>query len=129
MKTSLGMFAAVIAVCCALVVGSVAQARAAAGDTCTTQGALALALCDVLGIEVTAAQAAADALAALGVKPSLGWDVDACLTEEASFQISRSYAALDRDLGGFDRAMGMILRIPDQQYPTKGGPAVSPSNP
>lgn len=123
MKASLGMCAAVFAVCCALMAGTVSQVRAAEGDKCTTQGALALALADVLGIKVTEAQAAADALAAMGVGPVLGWDVEACLTDAVSVEISKSFAALNRDMGGFERALGMI-----NPGATKGGP-VSPHQP
>ena len=121
MKAKLGVIAAVLAFCCALIVGPASQVRA---EECTTQGALALALADVLGIKVTTAQAAADALAHLGVGPKLGWNVEACLTDAVALEISQSFAALDRGAGGFERAMGMIGRNADQAYPT-----VSPFKP
>lgn len=122
MKTKLGVVAAILAFCCALLVGPVSQARAE--DPCTTQGALALALADVLGIKATSAQAAADALALLGVKPVSEWNVEACLTEAVQIEISQSFAALNREAGGFERALGMIRRVPDQVYPD-----VSPAKP
>ena len=121
MKTKLGVIAAVLAFCCALLVGPVSQARA---EECTTQGALALSLADVLGIKVTSAQAAADALASLGIGPSSGWNVEACLTDAVSQEISKTYALLNREAGGFERALGMIHHVPDQGYPT-----VSPAKP
>jgi hypothetical protein len=122
MKTKLCVIAAVLAFCCALVVGSATRARAE--EPCTTQGALALALADVLGIKVTTAQEAADALAALGVKPLLGWDVEACLSDAVSLEISQTFASLNRDAGAFERAMGMIAPRTDRVYPP-----VSPSRP
>lgn len=121
MKTKLGAITAVLAFCCALLVGPAAQARA---EECTTQGALALALADVLGITATSAQAAADALAQLGVGPVAGWDVEACLTDAVSLEISQSFAAIKREAGGFERALGMVRRVPDQVYPV-----VSPAKP
>lgn len=123
MKTKLGVVAAVLAFCCVLLAGPVTQARA---EGCTTQGALALSLADVLGIKATSAQAAADALAALGVAPVSGWDVDACLTDAVSLEISQSYAALNREVGGFERAQSMIKGAPDQGYPVS---PISPAKP
>jgi len=125
MSKNLGVFAAILALCCAFMIGPVSQARAA---ECTTQGALALALADVLGIQVTSAQAAADALTALGVAPEHGWAVDACLTEAVALEISQAFAKLNRDHGDFDRAMGMLGSNPDQQYPKEGSP-ISPFKP
>ena len=121
MKTKLGVVATVLAFCCVLVVGPAVQARAA---ECTTQGALALALADVVGSKVTSAQAAADALAAIGVGPTLGWNVEACLTDAVSLEISAAYAALNRDAGGFERALGMIGTGND-----KSSRSVSPHKP
>ncbi len=121
MKTGFGVIAACLALCCVLLVGTVSQVRA---EECTTQGALALALADVLGIEVTSAQAAADTLAAMGVAPVMGWNVEACLTDEVSLEISKSFALLKRELGGFERALGMIRSDPGQVPPT-----VSPAKP
>lgn len=114
MKTKLGVIAVVLAMCCALFVGFAPQARAAA---CTTQGALALALADLLGIKGTSAQEAADSLAALGVKPKLGWNVEACLTEEVTLEVKQTYAALNRDVKDVDKMLGVIGQTPDQQYP------------
>lgn len=126
MKRHLAVIAAVLALCCTVLVGTVSRSRA---EGCTTQGALALALADVLGINVTSAQAAADALAALGIKPTLGWDVAACLTDAVALEIRQSFAAPIRDIKDFDRAMGLIGRIPDQQYQGKINPMVSPFKP
>lgn len=125
MKKNVAVFAAVLAFCCALVVGPASQARAE--EPCTTQGALALALADVLKIKVTSAQAAADALAQLGVGPVSGWNVEACLTDAVSMEISQSFAALNREAGGFERALAMVQRIPDQVYPDVS--PVSPARP
>jgi len=119
-KKNLGLLAAVLALCCSLTVGSASRAFAA---ECTTQGSLALALADVLGNKATSAQAAADTLAALGVTPTQGWSVEACLTEAVSLEISKSFAALNRDAGGFERAMGMINPAVNQ------GSSVSPHKP
>jgi len=124
MKTNLGVIAAVFALCCALVAGPVSPARAE--DQCTTQGALALALADVLGIKVTTAQDAADKLAARNIKPKLGWSVDTCLTDEVLQEIQQSYAAFTRDLAGFDRALGQ-LNLTDRQHPNQGVPPKPPT--
>jgi hypothetical protein len=118
---NLGLLAAVLALCCALTVGSASQALAA---DCTTQGALALALADVLGTKTTSAQAAADALTVLGVRPTAGWNVETCLTEAVSLEVSTSFAALNRETGGFERAQGMINPGQDQ-----GVKFVSPHTP
>jgi hypothetical protein len=125
MKTKLGVITAVLAFCCALLVGPASQARAE--DSCTTQGALALSLADVLEIKATSAQAAADALAQLGVAPVSGWDVDACLTDAVSMEISQSFAALNRESGSYERALAMVQRVPDQVYPDVS--PVSPARP
>ena len=124
MKKKLGVIAAVLACCCVLVVGL--AKKACAEEPCTTQGALALALADVLQIKVTVAQEAADALASRGIAPKLGWNVDACLTAEVAQEIRVAFGSI----GTFDRAMAMIDNNKDQQYPISGGtPAVSPFKP
>ena len=120
MKMKLGVVVAVLAFCCALLAGPAPRARAA---DCTTQGALALALADVLGIKVTAAQEAADALAVLGVAPTLGWNVEACLTDAVSLEIRQAFALHNRDMGGFERALDMVRPGPGRDYP------VSPAKP
>jgi len=120
MKNTLGMIAAVLAFCCALVVGPASQTRA---EECTTQGALALALADVLGIQVTTAQAAADALALRGIKPKLGWNVEACLTDEVLQEVKKAFA----NAGDFERALALISRDTDRKYPKP--PVVSPAKP
>lgn len=109
MKTKLGVIAAGLGFCCALLLGPATQVRA---EECTTQGALALAIADVLAIKTTSAQAAADTLAALGVAPVLGWNVEECLTDEVSLEISKSFALLKREAGEFERAQGMIRSTP-----------------
>jgi hypothetical protein len=126
MKTKLGVIAAVLALCCAFLVAPVSEARA---EECTTQGALALALADVLGIKVTSAQAAADTLAALGVAPLLGWDVDACITDAISLEIRKSFALLNREAGSFERALAMIDSKSGRQYPPTVPPPVPPLPP
>lgn len=110
MKTTLGVFVAVLTFCCVLVVGSAVQARAE--EPCTTQGALALALADVLKIKATTAQEAADALAIRGIAPKLGWLVDTCLTDEVSREVRTAFG----DVGSFERALAMIDHNTDQQY-------------
>ena len=124
MKTKLGVIAAVLAFCCILAIGPASQARAE--ETCTTQGALALALADVLEIKVTSAQAAADALALRGIAPKLGWNVEACLTDEVSLEIKTSHG----DAGSFERALAMIDRSADRQHQKDDSPpTVSPFKP
>lgn len=125
MKMKLVVVAAVLAFCCVLVVGLAVQVRAE--EPCTTQGALALALADVLKIKVSTAQEAADALALRGIAPKLGWDVEACLTEEVSREIRTAFG----DAGSFERALAMIDHNTDQQYPRVGAPPppVSPFRP
>jgi len=128
MKTKLGVFAAVLACCCLLVVGLAVPARAE--EPCTTQGALALALADVLKIEVNTAEEAADSLASRGIAPKLGWNVDVCLTAEVAQEIRVAFGSI----GTFDRAMAMIDNNKDQQYPIFEGappppPTVSPFKP
>ena len=120
MNKKLGLIAAVIAICCALVVGSLSQARA---EECTTQGALALALADVLGIKVTSAQAAADELAKRGIAPKLGWNVESCLTNEVRDEIKTAFA----NAGDFERALAMIGK--DSQGAGRSYPVVSPAKP
>jgi hypothetical protein len=123
MKKNLAVLAVVLAACCALLVGSAARVRA---DECTTQGALALALADILGIKVTAAQAAADALALRGIAPKLGWDVEACLTPAVAREVRDAFG----NAADFERAMAMIDRNADRVYPVvKELPVVSPARP
>jgi len=121
MKKSMAAIIAILAFCCSLVVGTAVQVRA---EECTTQGALALALADVLGIKATSSQAAADALALRGVGPELGWDVEACLTMAVQEEIKASLG----DAGGFERALAMIDRNADRLYPVvRDLPDVSPA--
>jgi len=116
MKNTLGLIAAVLAMCCLLVAGPASQARAA--DECTTQGALALALADVLGIKVTTAQDAASALALRGIEPKQGWNIEACLTDEVRQEVKMAFA----NAGDFERAQTLIAPNPARSY-------VSPSKP
>lgn len=87
MKNTFGALFGVLVVCCALVLGpSPAKAE------CTTQGALAMGLAEMLKLNVTTADAAAAALAALGVAPDGGWQPGACLTPEVTAQVQAAYA-------------------------------------
>ena len=124
MNRNLGIIAAVLAFCCALVVGPASQARA---EECTTQGALALALADVLGIKVTSAQAAADALVTCGVscstEPKLWWIVSECLTDKVRQEVKVVFAGVV-GAKGFERAEAMLGTDSKRIYPD-----VSPSKP
>ena len=130
MKKALSVLVAVLMVCGALVVvpATRANAQATAGG-CTTQGALALGLAELLKLNVTTAAAARDALVALGVEPNGGWKLDDCLTPEAEAQIRAAYARASSE-GGHDLAGGAIdaaleaLRGVDRQLKD-----VSPSKP
>lgn len=124
MKTKLGVIAAVVAICCVLASGLASQARAE--EPCTTQGALALALADVLEIKATSAQAAADALALRGIAPKLGWNVEACLTDEVTREIKTAHG----DAVSFERAQALIGSATDQSYQKVAAPpTVSPFKP
>jgi hypothetical protein len=96
MKRVLCTFAAVLALCGALVFSTAARAKA----ECTTQGAMALALAEMLKLNVTTADAAVTALAALGIAPDGGWKVEECLTAETTAQIRAAYAAAVTKAGG-----------------------------
>ncbi len=87
MKKAFGVLSVVLAVCCALVLGpSPAKAE------CTTQGALALGLAEMLKLNVVTADAAAAALAALGIEPQSGWKPAECLTPDIAAQVQAAYA-------------------------------------
>ena len=101
MKRNLGLIAAVLAFCCALLVGPASQARA---EECTTQGALALALADVLGIQATSAQAAADALAAPRRRADAGVECRGLPHRRSLAMRSRqAFAALTREAASSGR--------------------------
>jgi len=121
MKAKLGVIAVALVFLCAMLVGPASQARA---EECTTQGALALALADVLGIKVTSAQAAADALVLRGIKPDEGWAVEVCLTDAVLQQVKTAFG----EAGNFESALTMIGR---GTGPDAGRtyPVVSPAKP
>lgn len=88
MKKALGVLFSVLVVSCALVLGpSPAKAE------CTTQGALASGLAEMLKLNVATPEAAAAALAALDIAPDGGWLPGACLTPEVAAQVQAAYAA------------------------------------
>ena len=88
---------AVLVFCGTLVLGPAPQARAQA--ECTTQGALALALAQMLNFDTTTADAAVAALVAINVQPDLGWKPEECLTPEVTAQVKAAYAAAAADSG------------------------------
>jgi hypothetical protein len=120
MRNRLGAAIVVIATLCALGLGPAAQARA----ECTTQGALALSLADLLKFNVTTTEGAAAALTAIEIKPDAGWDLPACLTPEVTAQVQAAYAAAVAAggrwgrlaAGGFEAAIEALKPI-DRQYP------------
>lgn len=95
MKKALCVLSAVLVVCGLLVLGPAAQAKA----ECTTQGALALALAEMLKFDVTTTEAAVAALVAIGVEPNGGWKPEECLTPETTTQIRDAYARAVADSG------------------------------
>jgi len=60
--------------------------------TASRPAAVALGLAEMLKLNVTTADAAAAALAALGIAPEGGWLPGACLTPEVSAQVQAAYA-------------------------------------
>lgn len=123
MKKALSALLAVLVVC-GLILWPAAQAKA----ECTTQGALALALAEMLKFNVTTTEAAVAALAAIGVEPDGGWKPGECLTPETTAQIKAAYgrAAAERGrnlaAGALDAALEALGTI-DRQLD------VSPSKP
>ncbi len=121
-----------LAVACALVAGSAGESRAQSNAQCTTQGAFALALAQVLKFEVTTVEAAVSALSGIGVMPDGGWRAEECLTDAVSAQVR---LALDQAMAsgavppsvGTGAVAGTLeaLRSSDRLYPT----TVSPSRP
>lgn len=57
---------------------------------CTTQGALALALAQILGNDVTEEAEAVAALKAVGVKPAEDWQPGSCVTEDIVKQLDEA---------------------------------------
>jgi hypothetical protein len=91
--------------CGTLVLCQPAPARA----ECTTQGALAQALAELLKLPYTDAVSAARALEGLGVAPAGGmWDVTACLTPDAEAQIKAAYGAVIAGGGHSNMATGAV---------------------
>lgn len=62
---------------------------APARSGCPTQGALAVALAQLLGLasDKTTPQAAAEALRVIGIEPTLGWKLNECVGEEVVLQL------------------------------------------
>lgn len=87
MKKAFVALVSLFVVSCALAMGS-SPAKA----ECTTQGALAMGLAEMLKLNVTSADAAAAALAALDIAPTEGWLPGACLTPEVAAQVQTAYA-------------------------------------
>jgi len=124
MKKAFGILFAVLVVCCALV-----QGPSPAKAECTTQGALALGLAEMLNLNVTTADSAAAALATLGVAPDAGWMPGECLTPEVTAQVQKAYAeaiaggrAASLTPGAVDAVLD-ALRSADRKYD------ISPSRP
>lgn len=109
---------AVLVFCGALVLGPAPKAMAQA--ECTTQGALALALAEMLNYDATTTEAAIAALVAINVQPDLGWKPEECLTPEVRAQVKASYAAAaadsgrNLDAGAADRAAQALETIDRQ---------------
>lgn len=120
----------------AIVVCFVLTAVLALGPTvdahaeCTTQGAYALALAQVLNFNVTTVDAAVSALTGIGVAPDGGWKPEECLTDAVIVQVR---AALDRAVAGgvlpagigkgaADKALE-ALKTTERLYPAVVSPA------
>jgi hypothetical protein len=69
--------------------GGATQALAA----CTTQGAFALALAQILGFEVATQVAAISALDEIGILPVAGWQPEVCITAEVVVDLDQSVAS------------------------------------
>jgi len=90
MKKLIGVMMTVLVFSCGAVVGPVVQAGA---QECATQGALALALAEMLKLKVVSAEAAAEKLSGFGIEPEDGWALDACVTEEVKANLAEDYRA------------------------------------
>lgn len=130
MKSMIGTTAAALIFCCALVLVPASQARAQA--ECTTQGALALALAQLVDKTVATAEQAVATLSALGVEPDGGWKPAECLTQEVIDQVTAAYAVAVAEgrragslvAGNVGVALGLIAP-PDRKYPSLSN--ISPS--
>jgi hypothetical protein len=91
MKKLIGVMVAVLVFSCVAVIGPVVQAGAQ--EKCATQGALALALAEMLKLKVVSAEAAAEKLSEFGIEPEGGWALDACVTEEVKANLAEDYRA------------------------------------
>lgn len=124
MKNVISFLSAVLVICCVLALGP-AQAKA----ECTTQGALALGLAEMLKLNVTTADSAAAALAALGVEPNGGWKPGECLTPEVTAQVQTAYAAAVAGGRSGNLAPGAVDAALDALRPVDRKYNVSPSRP
>lgn len=88
MKNPMGVLFAVLVMSCFLLLGP-SPVRA----ECTTQGALASGLAEMLKLNVATPEAAAAALAALDIAPDGGWLPGECLTPEVAAQVKAAYDA------------------------------------
>lgn len=120
--------AAAVVICTGLAIGTASPARA----ECTTQGALALALAQLVDKSIMTAEAAATALSGVGVEPDGGWKLEECLTQAAIDQITAKYAAAVAEnrhwgqagglaSGSVDTALELIRPI-DRMYPGNVSP-------
>jgi len=124
MKKAFGALFAVLVFCCSPVLGP-AQAQA----ECTTQGALALGLAEVLKLNVTTVTAAVTALTTIGVEPDGGWKPEECLTPEVTAQIQAAYAAAVAGGRSGILAPGAIDAALDALRPVDRERDISPSRP
>jgi hypothetical protein len=131
MKKYLCVLIAVLVGCAALVTVPATGARAQtntqadAGD-CTRQGALIMALAEMLKLDVEGKSVAevGAMLAARGIEPPGGWNPDACLTKDAEDAIRMGYGNVGVERA-FDTYRQYLPADPGQQhYPT-----VSPAKP
>lgn len=70
-------------------VAGIVTAATTARSECKTQGALALAMAQLLGVadEKTTPLNAADALKGLGIEPTAGWRLNECIAEDVVIQV------------------------------------------
>lgn len=130
MKKMVSPIAAAVLLCCTLLIG--AAPVAAAETDCTTQGALALALAQLVDKSIATTEQAVQTLSALGVEPDGGWKVAECLTREVIAQVTAAYgaavAAGRREGGLVAGQVGVALELlgpPDRIYPSVSN--ISPS--
>lgn len=113
MKKALAVLACLCVCAFVLVLVPASAARA----DCQTQGALARSLAEILKLDASSAGAAAAALAALGVQPQDGWQIDACLTPEIVDQVRVAYSRAAEAAGPGALAVGAV----DQALDLVGG--------